>query len=398
MATGNVFNALATYNMRTYQVSDIRNEYSQQNYIAFRIITVLGSFAIFAIYSVLISPNTETLVCMIVFLAFKSDEAFANVLYGIDQKASRMDYIGISQGLRGILSIAVFSAGLSFTQNLAVALLLMLTANLLMSILYDIPHSGRIDAIRPQLKCYMLIQLLRKCAPIVVALIAYALVATLARQYYGIVYGEEALGIYAAVATPCVIVQVLANYLYSPLLVPLASSWNAEHIKTAQGSQSLDRIEADAITTKSLKKNITPKFDDKSSAFSIMLARIFVAFFCVSTLCIGCAALAGPLFLEVMFGPSINDYSWMITPAVVAAALMAVNYFMTDLFTLMRRFRFALLVNIMALGICTITVAPLTQQFGMNGINITLLISFGIPIIVGAILLWRIVKKRESSS
>lgn len=349
MATGNVFTALATYNMRTYQVSDVDNEYSPQNYVGFRIATVCGALVVFAIYSVAVSPSASVLVCMLIYLAFKSDESFVNVLYGIDQKASRMDYIGISQGIRGVVSLGAFSAGLALSGSLAVALVAMFFSCLAVTLLFDVPFSGRLERVAPRLGRSVLAELLKKCAPIVVALVVYGLVATLARQYYGIAYGEEALGIYAAVATPCVIVQVLANYLYSPFLVPLAESWR----------------------------------DDSASAFARQLFKLIGALAAVSVACVVVAALIGPWFLETIYGPSISDYAWMITPAVCAAALMAVSYFFTDLLTLLRKFGFALAMNAVALAVCAAAIVPFTQMWGMNGINVTLIISFAAAVVAG---------------
>lgn len=364
MASGNIFSAIATYNMRTFQVSDVDDEYSPQNYIGFRVATVCGAFAIFALYSVAVSPTSETLVCMLIYLAFKSDEAFVNVLYGIDQKASRMDYIGISQGVRGILSIVAFVVGLAITGNLAIALTAMFTACLMVTLLYDAPVSGRLEKIRPMLSRSLFAALLRKCAPIVAALVVYGLVATLSRQYYGIVYGEELLGIYAAVATPCVLVQVMANYLYSPFLVPLSKEW----------------------------------WQGERRRFTVLLMKIIGALIVVSLACTVGAALVGPGLLQIIYGDSIADYSWMITPAVIAASLMAVNYFLTDLFTLLRRFGLALSINAIALFVCIASIAPLTQQMGMNGINVALIASFALPVATGLFSLGWIVRKRGAAA
>lgn len=357
MATGNVFTALATYNMRTYQVSDVDDEYSPQNYIGFRIATILGSLVVFAVYSLLVSPGVETLLCMLIYLLFKADESFVNVLYGIDQKASRMDYIGVSQGVRGVLSIGAFAGVLAVSESLEAALAAMFASCVAVTLVYDVPFSGKLQKISPRLDKVTFVRMLKKCAPIVSALVVYGLVATVARQYYGIAYGEEALGIYAAVATPCVIVQVLANYLYSPFLLPLAESWKRDDVKV----------------------------------FIRKLGRLLVALVAVSVLCIAGAALFGPWFLETVYGHSIEDYSWMITPAITAAALMALSYFFTDLLTLVRRFAFALAVNVAAMVACAVSIAAFTQIWGMNGVNLTLILSFSIAVLAGGIFTLRAV-------
>ena len=51
-----------------------------------------------------------------------------------------MDYIGISQFLRGMAVIALFSGGLVAFQSLDAAVLGMFFAGLAMTVFYDIPH------------------------------------------------------------------------------------------------------------------------------------------------------------------------------------------------------------------------------------------------------------------
>lgn len=87
MTIGNMFNPIGTYSMRTYQVSDIRCLLSQGNYIAFRLITVcIGLVLIVPIRCG--DPELSTAITVLLYLLFKTDEAFADVLYGADQRVS----------------------------------------------------------------------------------------------------------------------------------------------------------------------------------------------------------------------------------------------------------------------------------------------------------------------
>ena len=105
MSVGNVFYMLATYNLRTYQVADTTEEYSPSNYVAIRLITIAAAVIICIPYSIVVSPSSSTLFTILAFLLFKSDESFANVLYGVDQQELRLDISGMSQilALRGFV-------------------------------------------------------------------------------------------------------------------------------------------------------------------------------------------------------------------------------------------------------------------------------------------------------
>ena len=349
MATGNVFFAFATYSMRTFQISDIENRYSSDNYVAFRAVTTMIALAVCAGYTFVISSNLSAALAMTAYLLFKADESFANVLYGIDQKAARMDYIGISQGVRGILSVAAFSGVLILGGNRTEAILAMLACCIAVTLAYDLPHSRRLDSVRIKLSRAVCGELFRLCAPNVIANLAFGAVATVARQWFSLSYGEEALGIYAAVATPCVLVQVMANYLYSPFLVPIARSWTKRDM----------------------------------AALKDQLKKLLGGMMVVIAACLSLAAVAGSPVVELVYGGRIAGYSWMIVPAMGAASMMALAGLLTDLLIVMRRFFLVAGINITALVTCAILVVPCTSLWYMNGVNVVICISFGVAIVAG---------------
>lgn len=353
MATGNIYVGLATYNMRTFQVSDIVGEYSSNNYIAFRIVTVLLATVVCVSYSFIVAPGIATGIAMAAYLLFKADESFVNVLYGMDQKAGRMDFIGISQGIRGILTISAFSATLVVSGDLTSAFIAMFICCVLVTLFYDVPHSRKLGTVKIQLTKTICFNLFKTCAPNVIATFAYGAVATLARQWFGLTYGEEALGIYSAVATPCVLVQVMANYLYSPFLVPIARSW------TRRDKQTLNE----------------------------QLKKLLLGVVAVIAACITVSVIAGTPAIELLYGSSIEGYSWMIVPAMVAASFMALDSLLTDLLIVMKRYLLAAEVNIAALITCAALMSPMTSICYMNGINLVIIISFAVAIVFGILAL-----------
>lgn len=83
------------------------------------------------------------------YLVFNTDESFSDVLYGIYQKNVRMDYIGISQFIRGLISLGIFSAGLPLSNSLSSAIASLTARRMLVTITYDFPHARRFGSIKP---------------------------------------------------------------------------------------------------------------------------------------------------------------------------------------------------------------------------------------------------------
>lgn len=355
MTIGNMFTALGTYNMRTFQVSDVQNEYSQGNYVGFRCLTLIIALVGITAYARIVSPDSLTFAAVLAYLLFKIDESFCDVLYGTDQRGDRMDYIGVSQFIRGVLVVLAFSAGLYMTHSILLAILVMYPVGLLMTVLYDIPHARRIDAIRPALTKEQAIQLLRRCLPLVLETLFISMVVSVSRQYFSIAFGNDQLGIYAAVATPAVLVQAAARYLYAPTLVPLAQQW-------AKSPR--------AAFLPYLKKTLLT-----------MLGAIIVA--------VPLLALIGPPALMVVYGQSIDPYTYLFANVLICTGAMAVFYFLTDVLIICRDIKGSLVASIAALAVTIITMMPLETLFTMQGINYTILLGTSVGIACSLVLLKR---------
>ncbi|WP_455139262.1 lipopolysaccharide biosynthesis protein [Thermophilibacter sp.] len=345
MSVGNIYTAIGTYTMRTYQVADVTERYSTPNYVALRIVTVCGGLFLCGVYAALISPTTATFLVIVTFLLFKANEAFVNVLYGCDQVAMRLDYVGISQILRGVVIVAAFSAGMILTDSLVLSLLLVFIGNLLLDMAYDLPRTRRlVGSLRPHISRRQCLSLLKECFPTVAANVLNGLVVSVSRQIFGNVYGEDALGIYASVATPCVVIQVLAQNLYTPLLGPIAEKYRHGNCGAA-----------------------------KAAAKKLLLLVTGVALGVSAVL----AIMAEPL-LTLIYGSSISPYVNVLPLALVVMTGVATTTLIGDLLIVLNHLKTSLAVNGLAFAISLALVIPCTQAWYMNGLNIALIAAYAI--------------------
>lgn len=339
MTIGNMFTSIGTYNMRTYQISDTKNEYSQSNYVGFRIVTLTVAAICMAAYSLVVSPDSLTFVAVLAFLLFKIDESFCDVLYGVDQRGERMDYIGISQFFRGILFVISFSAVLYFTKNIVLAILAMYPPCFLVTLFFDIPHAKRIDTIRPNLSAKQAGHLLKQCLPLVLETLFLGMVVSVARQYYANAFGNDRLGIYAAIATPAVLVHAAARYLYAPTLVPLSQRWN----ESPRGA-----------FLPYLKKTLR-----------LMLIAILIL--------VPVLAFIGPYALDIVYGSRVTGYTYLFTNVLVSTAVTAIFYFLSDVLIVCRDIKGSLVAAIISLAVSLAAMIPLETIFDMQGINYTVI-------------------------
>ena len=355
MSIGNIYTALGTYTMRTYQVSDVKNENSAGNYVALRFVTVFGALIACGIYGLAVSPTPATLIVVAAFLLFKADESFVNVMYGCDQKAMRLDYVGQSQIIRGCLVVGIFVGGMLLTGSLALTLVLIFLGCLSVTVFFDTRKtSAVVDSLRPRITRERCLRLLRVCLPSVAGNVIGGLVISATRQYFGISFGESALGIYASVATPCVIIQVLAQNLYTPLLGPIAEKDSAGDAKAA-----------------------------RSSALRLFLLVGGVA----AALSVALSIFAEPL-LTLLYGETIVPYVGLLPFAMIVTTEVALNFVLTDLLIVYKRLTQTFVVNGIAFAVMALSVKPCTDLWYMNGLNYSLIVAYTISAAYGLVVLF----------
>ena len=339
MSVGNMFASVSLYKMRTYQVSDISCEHSAKDYIGFRFVSILFSLIMSCIYVAAISDNASFLVATFVFLVFKIDETFVDVLYGVDQKGQRMDYIGKSQFMRGALSLVGFVAPLATINSLPAAIIGMAFCCMFVTLFYDLPHARRFGDIKPSFAHGHLVELGKACLMPTIGNFLATSIVSIIRQRYGVLAGQELLGIYASIATPAVLIQAGATYLYSPLIGTLA--------------HSLQNGGATAF---------------KKSFFKVL----GLLFACMAIVTIGFSFVGGPL-LELVYGNKIEPYLWIFPYVLGATTSIAILLYVNDSLLIMRDGLTQIIINALAFAVIVLTADHLITGFDMNGINVAII-------------------------
>ena len=139
MSVYNIFAPFAIYRMYTYQVSDVKRENTVGEYFAFRIITSSAALVCCLVYAALTCPGSA-LLAIALYAIFKIVGLLIDVLHGLDQVNKRMDYIGKSLVIQGVLTLAAFCSVFAVTASLEFALASMAIVTVLVGVLYDFPR------------------------------------------------------------------------------------------------------------------------------------------------------------------------------------------------------------------------------------------------------------------
>ncbi len=349
MAVGNIFAPIALYKIRAFQVSDLSGEYTSGHYLGFRLCTIVGAGLITTTYLVTSTDAFSFFLTSLIYLLFKADECLADVLYGIEQKNRRMDYIGKSQLLRGLLSLSTFCIFLLLSNDLNYAILAMFAACFCVTLFYDYPNVRLFGDVKPVIKKLPMLSLAKNCFSIMIASFFTASMVSIVRQYFGSTFGDEALGIYAAIATPAVLIQASASYLYSPTLVPITEIW---------------------------KKGDHAKFVKTFSRIALALLLVIIALILV-------LSIGGIYLLPFVFGNSIQPYLYLLPFVLIGTGAIGLLWFINDVLIIMRSKKWLVFDSFLAFFICLTAMIPLINSFYMNGINYAIIFACLIGIILG---------------
>lgn len=340
MSVYGIFGPLAQYRIYTYQVSDVRGEYSLGEYFSFRIYASTAALVLTFGYALATCPP-ETVPAIMLFSIYKDLGLVIDVFHGSNQLFHRMDYNGKSLTMQGVSSLALFVIVFSATGSLEFAIVSMAAATALIALLYDMPRARALARFRPGINPHKATGLALKCLPVVLAGIACSAAPALPRQFLLAAQGAAALGAYASMAAPVAIIQMGVSYIYNPLLSYYSESY-----------ASFDR-----------------------SRFLRLVGMTVAGAAGVGVVCaIGLELLGGPL-LSLVYGESILDYLYLLQPLILLAVLTGLMWFVNDLLIALRNFRHTFVGSIIALVASALTTVPAVELFGLNGVTVATMAS-----------------------
>jgi len=337
----NFFYCIAVYNIRTFQVSDIKNEYSDKEYIINRVLLCGISFILCFIFVLFNNFSLIQKLIILCYMLFRCIEAFIDVLHGINQKKWRMAFIGISFILRGISMLVVFILIGNF-YGLLPAVIGMVITSFFICFIYDLPNTKKLANLINYSKNKVFL-LMKKCFPLMLVILVSTLMASFSRYSIEIIHGTEALGIYAAIIAPAMIIQISASFIFAPLINIFASY---------------------------LKESKIQKFQKLFIYTSLFVTGLTLLAYILSI-------FLGEWALTLIFGNVIVSYAYLLSGAIIISGLTAFMWFMNIIFVTMRDIKGILIGNIIGAIICLLLTNYFLVRFNLIGANYIMILSLG---------------------
>lgn len=347
-----VFSPVAEYRMNTIQVSDVRDEHSTGEYLAFRLLTCGAGLVLSTGYAMLTCAD-DAWASIFLFVLYRYVMVVLGVFHSCCQQNMRMDYIGISSLLQGVVSLGVFVVAFGLTRSLELTLSLMTLSMVAIGVAYTYPRARRFGPIRLGISWHDARTLLVSCAPIVIGGIMFNAAGSAPKQYLSTALGADALGAYASVSQPVAIIQMGASYVYLPLL----GYFSRAH---AEG---------------------------RRSRFLRLLARTTAGLLLVFVACSVGLGLLGEPVLVLLCGEVIRPYTYLLQPLALYIACSASVSFLSDLAVALRHFGASFVGSAVQLAVTLALMGPVIDSLGMVGASVVGIAASCAAIVVIALLL-----------
>src|SRR4051794_2562238 len=287
---------LATFgalNLRIVHVTDVRGAFTFADYLSLRLVAAVGVVLSTAGFCAVAGYARGVAAVVLAVAVMRALEMLCDVFYGVFQRYGRMDHMGRSMMLRGVLYVAALGGVMAATRALGwgSAALAAAVAGVLAA--HDVPVALRLlhaaapgEPHRPHLRWRVMGSLAAVALPLGVGALFVTLSSSIPRYFVQAAAGSAALGVFAVAVS----LQMVGVTLVSALGQAAAPRMAAEHDAGRRG------------------------------AFGRLLAQLRGVSVALGLFGVAVAVVAGRPLLELLFGPAYAAGHGVLVWGMVAAA------------------------------------------------------------------------------
>lgn len=241
LKTGQILLTVGYFEIRPFQVTDVKGEYQFQDYFSLRILTCALMAVSGFLFPWLTGEEGTRFLLFFLLCLYKLMDGAADVFEGEFQKNGRMDLAGKSVAFRTVLSVAVYAAAVLVTKDVVFSVCLMVLAAAAGVLLFNVLLIGafarpRFSFDRKRLKRLVGSTALLFVGSVLCLYIFNASVYAVDEVYQG---SEAALAdvryAYACLFMPTSVINLASGFLFKPVLTTLASHYAQGRLKEFAG-------------------------------------------------------------------------------------------------------------------------------------------------------------------
>lgn len=357
---------LGQYGLRRFQSSDIKEKYTFAEYYGMRFITcgamMLASLA-YCIHGSLTKDYSAEKFLVIMLICFvRCIQAFSDVVHGRMQQKGRLDVATRCSAVRYVAEMLSYALMLILTRNLVISTIACAVASFVVFLLTSMNAAIDYCVLKPSFAAAQIKKLTVEGFPLFLSLFLNMYLSNAPKYAIDTYLTEEVQATYNLIFMPAFVVQLVAHFIFNPILTTYAMVWTNGDIK------KLNRL--------------------------IRRQMLVILGLAVSGLIV--AATIGIPVLSLLFGVDLSMYKKELCVVMLGGGLLAYSVFFNTVITIIRLHK----TLILCYGVAALAAFALSgyfvKNFGMMGAaGIYTIIMSVLTLLLGVILFTRLHKETK---
>lgn len=308
---------IGSYGMRSFQVSDIKKEYSFGSYLSSRLISILAMIVICMSYSFYQGYDGSKLFVMAMLCCYRIVDDLEDVFHGEMQKSMRLDVASKIMAVRIFIATAAFGISYIVTKSLTVSSVVLTLTAAVVSLYLNLLVTGFFKDITFKLEKTGVIRLLWVCLPICIGGFLYNYLVNAPKYAIDRNLSEETQTIFSILFMPVFVINMLSSFIFKPMIVNMGILWN----------------------------------DGKKKSFIATVAKQMLMIIALTFICMLGGWLIGIDVLGFMYGVGLEEYRLLFTLLIAFGGMAALVSFLVVILTIIRKQNYIMLAY--GIGVAT---------------------------------------------
>jgi len=301
---GSLLMIVANYGVRTYQVSDIGEVHSFTEYQVNRWVTCALMLLVGMAFCTMRGYDGSMFTMTTCVFVYKMVDGLADVYEGRLQQTDKLYLAGISQMIRSLAVLVVFTLVLLVTRNLEVSSGAMAVAAILSFVLFTFPLALLETPKSKGFHLKSVGSIFVQCFPLFTALFLYAFIDNMPKFMMEGTLGYDSQLYFNALYFPAQAILLTVGFMYKPLLVRMAEAW-----------QDLGR----------------------RGRFDLFIVVVLLIIAALTAIGIGMMGWIGIPIMSFLYGVDFGDFTHLAYMMLVAGGITGAIDFLYQVMTVMRR-------------------------------------------------------------
>ena len=221
-----MMSTIGNYGMRSFQVSDIKREYSFQTYFSSRIVSTLIMIIICMSFAVFQGYDSEKMLIIIALCGYRMVDSMEDVFHGEMQKSLRFDVASKIMSARIFIATLAFSISHIITKDLFFSSMVLAISAVIVSVILNWIAIVEFEEIYLKVKITGIMKLLLVCLPVCLGEFLYNYLINAPKYAIDRNLSEETQTIFSILFMPIFAINMLSSFIFKPMIVNMGVLWN----------------------------------------------------------------------------------------------------------------------------------------------------------------------------